>query len=79
MGCRYEIENGDAGWDDAEKQVKRAVRANGGGESVTVSVKGSKPASSGKRKGETVEEVYAEEIGNKEAKKLKKGMRKARL
>ncbi|MCJ1228409.1 killer toxin resistant protein [Toensbergia leucococca] len=76
---KYEIENGDAGWDDAEKQVKRAVRANGGGESVTVSVKGSKPASSGKRKGETVEEVYAEEIGNKEAKKLKKGMRKARL
>lgn len=44
---------------------------------MTVSVKSSKPASA-KRKGESAAEVYAEEIGNKEAKKLKKGMRKSK-
>lgn len=41
---------------------------------MTVSVKSSQPASA-KRKGETAADVYAEEIGDKEAKRLKKGMR----
>ncbi|KAI4171414.1 MAG: hypothetical protein LQ343_004270 [Gyalolechia ehrenbergii] len=75
---RYEIESGGPGWEDAEKQVQRAVKAKGGKEDVTVSVRASKPASSGKRKGESAEQVYAEEIGDKEAKRLKKGMRKSR-
>jgi len=44
---------------------------------VTVSVKSSKPASA-KRKTETAEDVYKDEIGNNEAKKLKKAMRKAK-
>ncbi|KAI4128826.1 MAG: hypothetical protein LQ338_002526 [Usnochroma carphineum] len=74
---RYEIETGDPGWEEAEKQVQRAVKAKGDKEDVTVSVRSSKPAS-GKRKGESAEQVYAEEIGNKEAKRLKKGMSKKR-
>ena len=41
----------------------------------TVSVMSSK-SSSVKRKGETAEEIYNEEIGNREAKKLKKGISK---
>ena len=41
---------------------------------MTVSVKSSKPASA-KRKGESAEDVYNEEIGDKEAKKLKRGMK----
>ncbi|KAL8753569.1 MAG: hypothetical protein Q9184_005380, partial [Pyrenodesmia sp. 2 TL-2023] len=74
---RYEIETGGPGWEDAEKQVQKAVKANGGNENMTVSVRSSKPAS-GKRKGESAEQVYAEEIGNKEAKRLKKGMKKSK-
>ncbi|KAL8824500.1 MAG: hypothetical protein Q9170_008132 [Blastenia crenularia] len=72
---RYEIETGGPGWEDAEKQVQKAVKNKGEKEDVTVSVRSSKFAS-GKRKGETAEQVYAEEIGNKEAKRLKKGMKK---
>ncbi len=70
---RYEIQNGGAGWEDAERQI-RAAQANGG-KSTTVSVKSSKPVS--KRKaGETVATVYEEEIGSKESKKMKKGGKK---
>ena len=72
---KYEIETGDAGWEEAEAQVKRA-QARGGVREVTVSVKSERKEK--KRKGETAEEVYREEIGDKEAKRLKKGMRKAR-
>ena len=72
---KYEIETGGAAWEEAEKQVKRA-QARGGAKEVTVSVKSDKKDK--KRKGETAEDVYREEIGDKEAKKLKKGMRKAR-
>ena len=76
--CRYEIANGGADWAEAESQIKRAAQTKAnGGKSMTVSVKTSKPALA-KRKGESAAEVYAEEIGNKEAKKLKKGMRKAK-
>lgn len=77
FGCRYEIETGGPGWEDAEKQVQKAVKAKGGKEDVTVSVRSSKPVS-GKRKGESAEQVYAEEIGNKEAKRLKKGVKKSK-
>ncbi|CAF9913463.1 MAG: killer toxin resistant protein [Alectoria fallacina] len=72
---KYEIETGGAGWEEAEKQVKRA-QARGGAKEVTVSVKSDRKDK--KRKGETAEDVYREEIGDKEAKRLKKGMRKSR-
>ena len=72
---KYEVETGSAGWDEAEKQVKRA-HAKGGDKDLTVSVKSSK--SDKKRKGELAEDIYREEIGDKEAKRLKKGMKKAR-
>ena len=72
---KYEIETGGAAWEEAEKQVQRS-QAKGGMKDVTVSVKSSK--SDKKRKGESAEEVYKDEIGDKEAKRLKKGMRKAR-
>ena len=72
---KYEIETGGAGWEEAEKQVKRA-QARGGAKEVTVSVKSDRKDK--KRKGETAEDVYREEIGDKEAKRLKKGMRKVR-
>ena len=74
---RYEIENGGPGWEEAEKQVQRAMKHKSDKEGVTVSVRSSKPAS-GKRKGESAEQAYAEEIGNKEAKRLKKGMKNVR-
>lgn len=72
---KYEIETGAAGWDEAEKQIKRA-HAKGGDKGLTVSVKSSK--SDKKRKGESAEEIYREEIGDKEAKRLKKGMKKVK-
>ena len=72
---RYEIETGGADWDEAEKQIQRA-QAKGGAKDMTVSVKSLKPEK--KRKGESAEDVYREEIGDKEAKRLKKGMSKAR-
>ncbi|KAL8909839.1 MAG: hypothetical protein Q9171_004863 [Xanthocarpia ochracea] len=71
---RYEIETGNPGWEDAEKQVQRAVKSKGHKANVTVSVRSSKPSDK-KRKGESAEKIYAEEIGNKEAKRLKKGMK----
>lgn len=73
---KYEIETGSAGWEEAEKQVQRA-QARGWAKEVTVSVKGERKDGK-KRKGETAEEVYREEIGDKEAKRLKKGMRKGK-
>ncbi|KAL8945931.1 MAG: hypothetical protein Q9222_007602, partial [Ikaeria aurantiellina] len=64
---KYELETEGAGWEEAEKQVQRAVKTKGDKADVTVSVRSSR-AAPGKRKGETAEEIYAEEIGNKEAK-----------
>lgn len=73
---RYEIEDGGAEWDEAEEQVTKAVnKGKGGAGEVTVSVK-TKKADKGKRKGESVEEVYQKEIGEREAKRLKKGMKR---
>ncbi|MCJ1284998.1 killer toxin resistant protein [Xylographa opegraphella] len=82
---KYEIATNPPDWADAEKQVHRTLTShtkskakNGASEpEVTVSVKSSKPVS-GKRKGETAEDVWKEEIGDKEAKRLKKGMKKAK-
>lgn len=86
---RYEIEDGGAEWEEAEKQVSKAMKGGKGGSGiggsggngeigeaeVTVSVK-SKKKNGGKRKGESAEEVYAKEIGEREAKRLRKGMRR---
>ena len=71
---KYEVENGAAGWEEAEKLVRKAVK--GGREEVMVSVKSKREGK--KRKGESVEEVYREEIGEKDEKRLRKGMRKVK-
>lgn len=50
-----------------------------GAEGVTVSIRSTKSTAGvgkGKRKGDTAEQVYAEEIGDREAKRLRKGMSK---
>jgi N-acetyltransferase 10 len=75
---QYEIAANPPDWADAEKQVQRTLSKKNKGkeDAVTVSVKSSKPPSA-KRKTETAEQVYREEIGDKEAKRLKKGMKKA--
>lgn len=52
---------------------------NSGTEAVTVSVRSTTSTAvtgKGKRKGETAEQVYNEEIGDREAKRLRKGMSK---
>lgn len=72
---KYEIETGGVGWEEAEKQVKKA-HAKGEGKDVTVSVKAEKKDR--KRKGESAEEIYKEEIGDRDAKRLRKGMAKAK-
>ena len=72
---KYEIEAGGTNWEEAEKQIQRA-QSKGGAADVTVSVKSTKPEK--KRKGESVEEIFKAEIGDKELKRLKKGMKKAR-
>ena len=76
---RYEIAANPPAWAEAEKQVRRLTtsKTNDGDKTVTVSVKSSKQNPS-KRKGETIEEVYMEEIGDKEVKKLKKGMKRSK-
>ncbi|OAX81926.1 hypothetical protein ACJ72_03725 [Emergomyces africanus] len=66
---QYEIANGTAAWQDAEKQIRASVNKNG--TVPTVSVKSSKPT---KRKaGESAREIYDEEIESKREKKIKKG------
>lgn len=62
-------------WEEAEKQVKRVVQGKSGKDSVTVSVRAEKGAKV-KRKGETADEIYQKEIGDREAKRLKKGMKR---
>jgi len=65
----YAIANGNAGWEDAERQIKQ------GRSSRTVSVKSSRPEEKGKRKaGEALAEVQkeAEGLGKKQGKKMKK-------
>ena len=67
---RYEIEV-SGGWEEAEKMVERAQKR--GVESVSVSVKTSGDK---KRKGGSADEVWREEIGDREEKSLRKGMAK---
>ena len=56
---QYKIGNGDADWDEAEKQVRGAEKS--GRKNVTVSVKGSRPDDKIKRKaGEAVAEAQKE-------------------
>ena len=70
----YEIADGGADWEDAERQI-RAAHVDGS-KSLTVSVKTGKPA---KRKaGEAVEEAYREDILAKEGKKTKKAGKRSR-
>ena len=45
---------------------------------MTVSVRADSGKDRKRKKGETAEDVYKEEIGDKEAKRLRKGMRKGR-
>ena len=73
---RYEIEAGGPGWEDAEKAVQKAQTAGKG--DVTVSVRSGKDKAGGKRKGESAEELYKNEVEAKEAKRLRKGMKKGR-
>lgn len=66
---RYQIEDNEDAWKEAEKQVLNASKA--GKSNPVVSVKGSKQ----KRKaagGQTAEEVYNEAFGEKKHKKHKK-------
>lgn len=62
-------------WEEAEHQVKRAVQGKKEKEELTVSVRADKGAKM-KRKGETAAEIYQKEIGNREAKRIKKGMKR---
>ena len=83
---RYEIEAAGSGsgvggdgdenaWEEAEQQVKRAQAQGRDVAEVTVSIKSSRPEK--KRKGGTsAADVYQEEIGDREEKRLKKGMNK---
>lgn len=68
MLLRYEIDENEDAWKDAEQQVLNA--AKGGKANAVVSVKSSKQ----KRKagGQTAEEVYNEAFGDKKHKKHKK-------
>ncbi|KAK2747523.1 hypothetical protein FQN57_002015 [Myotisia sp. PD_48] len=67
---QYEVAQGNTNWELAEKQVRDAAGKNSNS-IPTVSVKSTKPV---KRKaGETAREIYDQEIGNKERKKIKKG------
>jgi len=64
---RYEIANGEASWDDAERQIQKAAKA-GGKKSTTVSVKSYTTDGKGsKRKaGEALGEVLKEAEGLRE-------------
>ena len=80
---KYELPLSAPSWADAEAQIQRHTKSKSsskfkGAETEhipTVSVK-SKKSMDGKRKGETAEQIYNEEIGDREAKRLKKGMSK---
>ncbi|KAH8700618.1 putative nucleolar ATPase Kre33 [Talaromyces proteolyticus] len=61
---QYEINNGPAAWEDAEKQIRQ-------GGASTVSIKSSK--TSKRKAGETAREIYDQEVESKVQKKIKKG------
>ncbi|CAI7678259.1 RNA cytidine acetyltransferase [Penicillium manginii] len=60
---RYEIDNGAATWDDAEKQIR-------GGGASTVSIK-SKPSK--RKKGDTARDIFDKEVDSKRQRMIKKG------
>ncbi|OOF97315.1 hypothetical protein ASPCADRAFT_206134 [Aspergillus carbonarius ITEM 5010] len=61
---KYEIKNGSAAWEDAEKQIR-------GGGASTVSIKSSKQTK--RKKGESAREIYDQEVDSKRQKIIKKG------
>ncbi|GAB1214854.1 killer toxin resistant protein [Aspergillus terreus] len=61
---QYEIDNGSATWEEAEKQIRS-------GGASTVSVKSAKAAK--RKKGETAREIYDKEVESKRQKIIKKG------
>ena len=72
---RYELNSSAPDWAEAEQQVTRTLEKGKGKDAPTVSVKNSKMTV--KRKGETAEDIWQEEIGDrqekKKARKEKKG------
>ncbi|KAJ6000436.1 RNA cytidine acetyltransferase [Penicillium waksmanii] len=60
---RYEIDNGAATWDDAEKQIR-------GGGASTVSIK-TKPSK--RKKGDTARDIFDKEVDSKRQRMIKKG------
>jgi N-acetyltransferase 10 len=64
---KYEMSVSAPDWADAEKQVQRTIAKKGKGAEVTVSVKAGKAPA--KRKGETAEEIYEAEFGDKKERK----------
>ncbi|PYI03621.1 DUF699-domain-containing protein [Aspergillus sclerotiicarbonarius CBS 121057] len=61
---KYEINNGSAAWEDAEKQIRS-------GGASTVSIKSSKQTK--RKKGESAREIYDQEVDSKRQKIIKKG------
>ncbi|RAL00524.1 ribosome biosynthesis protein KRE33 [Aspergillus ibericus CBS 121593] len=61
---KYEIKNGSAGWEDAEKQIRS-------GGASTVSIKSNKQTK--RKKGESAREIYDQEVDSKRQKIIKKG------
>lgn len=68
----YEVANGEASWDAAERQIRTAQQS--GGKSTTVSVKSAKDASqTSKRKAGTALEEAQKEAAGSEGRQGKKG------
>jgi N-acetyltransferase 10 len=70
----YEMANGDAAWEDAEKKIREAEK-KGGATSKTIAVKSEKKEKESKRKaGEALAEVQkeAEKFSGKRSKKMKR-------
>ncbi|KAL1585829.1 RNA cytidine acetyltransferase [Cladosporium halotolerans] len=71
----YEMANGDAAWEEAEKKIREAERKGGAGGGKTVSVRSEKKEKEGKRKaGEALAEAQkeAERSAGKRSKKAKR-------
>jgi N-acetyltransferase 10 len=71
---KYEMGNGDAAWEDAEKQIREAEKKGGAG-NKTIAVKSEKKEKESKRKaGEALAEVQkeAEKYSGKKSKKMKR-------
>ena len=73
---RYEIEAGGTAWEEAEKQVERAQKR--GKSDVTVNVKSDKKKDKKRKEATSAEAIYREEIGEREEKRIKKGMDKTK-